>query len=65
MCYGKRSGSNENRTDIRALRIERNLFINDLTEVIGITPGLLGLIERGLGGKTSSFLVSVSEAFKI
>jgi len=51
--------------NIIALRQMRKLSLNDFAEAIGITPGFLGLIERGRRGITGSVLMSISEVFKI
>jgi len=51
--------------NIMALRQARNLSLKDFAESVGISPGFLGLIERGRRGTTAAVLLSISEAYKI
>ena len=51
--------------NIRNIRNSRGLTIDDLANVLGVTPGFMGLIERGERGTSSYALLKLSEAFGI
>ncbi|MCL2421702.1 MAG: helix-turn-helix domain-containing protein [Defluviitaleaceae bacterium] len=51
--------------NIRNERISRNISIDELAEMIGLTPGFVGLIERGQRGTTSNTLLKLSDVFSI
>lgn len=46
---------------IRNERVARNLSIDELAELIGLTPGFVGLIERGKRGATALTLYNLSK----
>lgn len=48
---------------IRAEREHRNMSIDDLAYLLGLTPGFIGLVERGQRGTTAHMLVKLSDAF--
>ena len=60
MDYNKIIGSN-----IRFERQKRNLTIDELSEILEIAPGFLGLIERGQRGTSIKNLCKISEFFSI
>ncbi|MCD8091084.1 MAG: helix-turn-helix domain-containing protein [Clostridiales bacterium] len=60
MDYNKVIGLN-----IRYERQLRNLTIEDFAEYIGITPGFLGLIERGQRGTTVKNLCKIADFFSM
>jgi len=49
--------------NIRNERIARDISIDELSEMLDLTPGFVGLIERGQRGTTSSTLYRLSEVF--
>lgn len=49
--------------NIRNARNERNMSIDELAEVLEITPGFVGLIERGDRGATSYTIFKLAETF--
>lgn len=49
--------------NIRSERIARDISIDELSEMLELTPGFVGLIERGQRGTTSNTLYRLSEAF--
>ena len=49
--------------NIRNQRISRNISIDELSELLGLTPGFVGLIERGQRGATPSTLYKLSGIF--
>lgn len=51
--------------NIRYERLKRDLTIEELSEIINIAPGFLGLIERGQRGTSLSNLIKISKFFKI
>ncbi len=60
MDYNKIIGSN-----IRFERQKRDLTIDELSEVLEIAPGFLGLIERGQRGTSIKNLCKISDFFSI
>ncbi|MCL2399051.1 MAG: helix-turn-helix domain-containing protein [Defluviitaleaceae bacterium] len=50
---------------IRELRVSYNLSIDRLAEMLEITPGFLGLVERGERGATIERLTSLSKIFRV
>ncbi|MCD7854743.1 MAG: helix-turn-helix domain-containing protein [Clostridiales bacterium] len=60
MDYNKIIGAN-----IRYERRLRNLTIEELSEVLGIAPGFLGLIERGQRGTSLKNLTRIADFFSI
>ncbi len=60
MDYNKIIGAN-----IRYERKMRNLTVSQFSEIIGITPGFLGLIERGHRGTTIENLCKIAGFFSI
>ncbi len=60
MDYNKIIGSN-----IRFERQKRNLTIDELSEILNIAPGFLGLIERGQRGTTVKNLCKIANFFSI
>lgn len=60
MDYNKIIGSN-----IRYERQKRNLTIEELSEILDIAPGFLGLIERGNRGTTLKNLCRIADFFSI
>ena len=48
---------------IREERIARHMSIDELSELLGITPGFLGLMERGSRGTTPLTLYKLSNVF--
>jgi len=51
--------------NIRNERIARDISIDELSEMLDLTPGFVGLIERGQRGTTSNTLYRLSEVFDI
>ena len=51
--------------NIRAERLARNMSIDELGELLELTPGFVGLIERGQRGATPHTLYKLSEIFGI
>ena len=51
--------------NIRFERQSRAMSIDELAEVIELTPGFIGLIERGQRGATTSTLYKISKVFNI
>nr|WP_317359847.1 helix-turn-helix transcriptional regulator [uncultured Tyzzerella sp.] len=60
MDYNKIIGSN-----IRFERQKRNLTIDELSEILNIAPGFLGLIERGQRGTSIKNLCRIASFFSI
>ena len=60
MDYNKIIGSN-----IRFERQKRDLTIDELSEILNIAPGFLGLIERGQRGTSIKNLCKIAEFFSI
>lgn len=58
--YNKIIGSN-----IRFERHKRNLTIDELSEILNIAPGFLGLIERGQRGTSIKNLCKIANFFSI
>ncbi len=50
-------------SNIRDARIERGLSIDELAELLKLTPGFVGLIERGQRGVTAYTLYKLSVVF--
>jgi transcriptional regulator with XRE-family HTH domain len=51
--------------NIRNERMSRKMSIDELAEVLGLTPGFVGLIERGRRGATAYTLYRIAQAFNI
>jgi len=51
--------------NVRALRTERGMSIDVLAKILDITPGYLGLIERGERGTNALTLVKLSSIFDV
>lgn len=51
--------------NIRLERTARNLSIEELSEMLDITPGFVGLIERGHRGTTPNTLYRISDVFSL
>lgn len=49
--------------NIRSERISRNISIDELAEMLELTSGFVGLIERGQRGTTPTTLYKLSEIF--
>ena len=49
--------------NIRNERIARRLTVDELSEMLDLTPGFVGLIERGQRGTASTVLYKLSEIF--
>ena len=49
--------------NIRSERTSRNISIDELAELLSITPGFVGLIERGQRGATPTTLLKLSDVF--
>jgi len=49
--------------NIRNERMARNLSIDELAEILELTPGFVGLVERGQRGATPSTLLKLSEVY--
>lgn len=60
MDYNKIIGSN-----VRFERQKRNLTIDELSEILNIAPGFLGLIERGQRGTSIKNLCKMANFFSI
>ncbi len=60
MNYHKIVGSN-----IRFERQKRNLTIDELSEILDIAPGFLGLIERGQRGTSIKNLCKIADFFSL
>lgn len=60
MDYNKIIGSN-----VRFERQKRNLTIDELSEILDIAPGFLGLIERGQRGTSVKNLCKIADFFSI
>lgn len=52
-------------SNIRFERKRRNLTIDELSEIISIAPGFLGLIERGQRGTSIKNLCKIANFFSI
>jgi len=51
--------------NIRRERVSRDITIEELSEILKITPGFIGLIERGQRGIAPATLFKLSEIFGI
>jgi len=51
--------------NIRKERLARDISIDELSEMIDLSPGFVGLIERGVRGTTPKTLYMLSEVFDI
>ncbi len=51
--------------NIRIARIKKDMSIDELSELLDLTPGFVGLIERGQRGATAYTLHKLSEIFQI
>ena len=51
--------------NIRNERISRNISIDELAEMLELTSGFVGLIERGQRGTTSSTLFKLADVFGV
>ena len=60
MDHNKIIGSN-----VRFERQKRNLTIDELSEILNIAPGFLGLIERGQRGNSIKNLCRIANFFSI
>jgi len=49
--------------NIRNERMARNMSIDELAEILELTPGFVGLIERGQRGATPNTLLKLSDIF--
>lgn len=49
--------------NIRNERVSRNISTDELAEMLGLTPGFIGLIERGQRGATPITLFKLSNIF--
>ena len=49
--------------NIRNERISRNISMDELAEMLKLTPGFVGLIERGQRGATAATLLKLSSVF--
>ena len=49
--------------NIRSERIARSISMEELAELLGLTPGFVGLIERGQRGATPITLLKLSDVF--
>lgn len=56
----KKIGSN-----IRSKRKALNMSLNDLADLVGLTPGFLGLIERGHRGGSIESLIDIMGALNM
>lgn len=50
---------------VQELRIKHDLTLEELSEFLGVTPGFLGLIERGKRGLTIRLLIMLSALFRV
>ena len=50
---------------VRDLRIAYPFTIEEFSEILGITPGYLGLIESGARGITIRHLIMISKMFQV
>ncbi len=50
---------------IRQERIKKNLTIEELAEILGLSPSYMGLIERGQRGISIETLCKLSNVFKV
>ena len=51
--------------NVRQERMARGMSIDELAEVLELTPGFVGLIERGRRGTTAHTLFRLSEIFEM
>lgn len=51
--------------NIRYIRQQRNMSLEDLAEIINVTPGFLGLVERGQRGTDISKLADIAKSFDV
>ena len=51
--------------NIRSERVARNMSIDELAEQLALTPGFVGLIERGRRGATAYTLMRLSDVFGV
>ena len=47
--------------NIRRERLSRNISVDEFSDMMGLTPGFIGLIERGQRGTTSSCMYRISK----
>lgn len=50
--------------NIRAERQKRGMSLDDLSNIIGVTSGFMGLVERGHRGTDVSKLVQIAKVFE-
>jgi len=50
---------------IRRLRLANGLSVDELSTLLGLTPGFLGLIERGQRGTSIASYIKLSNIFKV
>ena len=51
--------------NVRNERVSRDISLDELAELLELTPGFMGLIERGRRGTTSSTLFKLADVFGI
>ena len=51
--------------NIKRQRLMRKLSLDEFAELLSITPGFIGLVERGQRGVTSHNLLKIAEIFGI
>ena len=51
--------------NIRTIRLSRNISIDELSEMLDLTSGFVGLIERGERGTTPNTIYRLSEIFDV
>ena len=49
--------------NVRKERVARNISLDELAEMLGLSPGFVGLIERGQRGATANTLFNLSRVF--
>jgi len=50
---------------VRDLRIKHPFTIEEFSEILGVTPGYLGLIESGARGISIRHLIMISAMFQV
>ena len=50
---------------IRETRVDCGLSVDELAELVGVTPGFQGLMERGARGTTPLTLLKLSNIFNV